>query len=261
MKKYVIVFSAVLLLSDCTVLDKAKTALTTYQSAKSLFTDQTQHHTVIVAGYGTPVKGNTTYENYIKAVAVYVNNPQNAVDSVIFSGGYTTKPNLSEAEAMNTYFNTKVDVADLQQRGIHVYKEECSIVSWQNISYSQDLLTRQGITPTQVTLFGDIDRQDKLKSFAVYKFNLAAGVPNDVKEAVNRSLHAVSVDFQGFTFGNAVDNEDERNAKFAAEILGAYDTKIGNKILGERLTAWSSQYSFDVADNLVRHGCSEYSGF
>lgn len=248
-------------LAGCAGFEKIQSGIETYQDTKALLGADGDHHTVIVAGYGTPVKGNSTYQDYIKQVATYVNNETNGVDSVVFTGGYTDDKNLSEAESMNSYFNSQVDTAALQQRGIKVLKEACSIVSWQNISYSQELLTAQGITPTQVTLFGDINRTDKLKTFAIYKFNLSAGLPDDVTDLVNRSVNATSVDYQGFDFGDAADSEDERDAKFAAEVLGAYDENIGNELLGKRLTEWSATYSYDVADNLVKKGCNQYGGF
>lgn len=249
-----------LLVSGCTAFDKIQSGVDSIQNAKAVL-DHTGHHTVIVAGYGTPVKGNTSYQNYIKQVATYVSNTNNGVNSVVFTGAYTDDADLSEAESMNSYFNSQVDTADLQERGIKVYKEECAIVSWQNISFSQELLTSKSLAPTQVTLFGDVDRGDKLKSFATYKFNLAEGLPDNVTDLVNRSVNATSVDYQGFDFGDSADTEQERNAKFAAEILGAYDADIGNELLKKRLTEWSDTYSYDVADNLVAKGCSQYAGF
>lgn len=249
-----------LLLTGCTAFDKIQSGVDSIQNAKAII-DQTGHHTVIVAGYGTPVEGNATYQKYIKQVATYVENEVNGVNSVVFTGGYTDNANLSEAEAMNSYFNSLVNTAELQTRGVKVYKEECAIVSWQNISHSQELLAEQGITPTLVTLFGDQQRADKLKTFAVYKFNLSDGIPDNVTDLVNRSVNAASVDYQGFDFGDAVDSADERKAKFAAEVLGAYDTNIGNELLGKRLTDWSTTYGYDVAANLVKKGCSQYAGF
>lgn len=249
-----------LLVSGCAVFDKIQAGVDGVQNAKAIL-DHTGHHTVIVAGYGTPVKGNPTYQKYIKQVATYVSNTNNGVNSVVFTGGYTDDAYLSEAESMNSYFNSQVDTADLQERGIKVYKEECAIVSWQNIGFSQELLSAKEIAPTQVTLFGDQDRADKLKTFATYKFNLAEGLPDNVTDLVNRSVNAASVDYQGFDFGDSADTEQERKAKFAAEILGAYDANIGNELLGKRLTEWSSTYNYDVADNLVAKGCSQYAGF
>lgn len=248
------------LVSGCATFDKIQAGVDSIQNAKAII-DHTGHHTVIVAGYGTPVKGNDTYEAYIDQVAAYVNNKTNGVNSVVFTGGYTDDANLSEAESMNSYFNSQVDTAALQTSGVKVYQETCSIVSWQNISLSQELLAAQGINPTQVTLFGDIDRSDKLKTFAIYKFNLSDGLPNDLTSLVNKSLNTASVDYQGFDFGDSADSEKERKAKFAAEILGAYDANIGNELLGKRLTEWSTEYNYDVADNLVKKGCSQYAGF
>ncbi|EKD76260.1 MAG: hypothetical protein ACD_43C00172G0006 [uncultured bacterium] len=261
MKKILFLGIVVLLVTGCAGLNKIQSGIETYQDTKALLGDSSEHHTVIVAGYGTPVKGNTTYQDYIKAVATYVNNETNNVHSVVFTGGYTDDQNLSEAESMNSYFNSQVNTVALQTRGIKVLKEECAIVSWQNISYSQELLLGKDVTPTQVTLFGDTNRSDKLKTFAIYKFNLSNGLPDDVTDLVNRSLNATSVDYQGFDFGDSTDTEDERNAKFAAEVLGAYDTAVGNELLKKRLTEWSDTYGYDVADNLVKKGCSQYKGF
>ena len=240
-------------LSGCSAIDKI-------QGAKDMF-HKTEHHTVVVPGYGAPVKGNATYEEYIEEVADYVENADNGVDSVVFTGSYTNQKDLSEAEAMNSYFNSQVDTAKLQRNGVKVYKEECAIVSWQNISFSQELLDTKSIHPTKVTLFGDQDRSDKLKTFAIYKFNLAEGLPDNLTDLVNRSLNAASVDYQGFDFGDSADTEKERNAKFAAEILGAYDAKLGNELLEKRLTDWTTDYKYNVADNLVAKGCDQYAGF
>ncbi len=259
--KLLALFGLSLIVSGCAVTDKIQAGITGYQTAKALVSNQADHHTVIVAGYGTPVKGNTTYQNYIKSVATYVNNVDNGVDSVVFTGAYTDNAELSEAESMNSYFNSQVDTDELLERGIKVYKEQCAIASWQNIGFSQELLANQNIVPTQVTIFGDENRADKLKTFAIYKFNLSDGLPSNLTDLVNRSLNTASVDYQGFDFGDSADTENERNAKFAAEILGAYDANIGNELLGKRLTEWSAEYNYAVADNLVAKGCSQYAGF
>lgn len=254
MKHLLIICASLALFTGCGAIDSAK-------QAANLFDKPTPQHTVIVAGYGSGVKGNVTYQNYIKAVATYITNPTHKVNAVVFSGSYSDNKDLSEAEAMNAYFNSIVDVKQLQTSGVKVYKEQCAIVSWQNISYSQELLAAAKITPTQVTVFGDKDRADKLKTFAIYKFNLADGVPNNVTEAVSRSLNSTAVDFQGFNFGDSVRSQAERQAIFAGEVLGAYDEKIGNDILRKRLDNWTTQYEFNVADNLVKKGCTQYSGF
>lgn len=254
MKRFLVILASLSLFTGCSAVDTAKQAM-------NLFQKKADHHTVIVAGYGSGVKGNDTYQKYIKAVAVYVNNPDNKVDSVVFSGSYSDNKDLSEAEAMNRYFNSLVDVKELQDQGVKVYKEECSIVSWQNISYSQELLTKANIAPTQVTLFGDADRADKLKAFAIYKFDLATGIPHDVNELVSRSLNSTAVDFQSFSFGDSVSSQAERQAIFATEVLGAYDAKIGNDLLRKRIDTWSTVYGFNVGQNLVKKGCTQYSGF
>jgi len=250
--------ACILLGTSCTALD---TTVNKLQTVKDTVTSRKNHHTVIVPGYGAPVEGSKTYEGYIKEVAKYVKDESNAVNSVVFTGGFSNLPELSEAEAMNNYFNSRVDVADLQQRGIRVYKEECAIVSWQNISNSQELLAADGIQPTKVTLFGDTNRQEKLTTFAAYKFNLAEGLPQNAQELLNASLHVASVNFIGYNFGDEAKSELDRNAIFAAEAAGAYDAMLGNEVLAERLQQWSDEFGYDVIKNLVDHGCTEYQGF
>ncbi|MBI2415596.1 MAG: hypothetical protein HYV33_02965 [Candidatus Kerfeldbacteria bacterium] len=256
------------LCTGCGVIDQYNTGLQKYQEAKQTFeninqtiSQQTDHHTVIVPGYGAPVAGNPTYQQYIDQVAEFVSEADNAVHSVVFTGSYTTQPDLSEAEAMNSYFNSVVDTTDLQQRGVHVYQESCAIVSWQNIAYSQELLANEGIKPTRVTIFGDQQRADKLTTFATYKFNLSDGLPGNLQDLVNVSVNVAAVEFVGFNFGDKVMSAEQRNAYFLAEIAGAYDVNVGNDILAERIQLWSDQFHYDVAANLVEHGCNQYKGF
>ena len=246
---------------SCQLGDKVKSGFDTISTVKTTIENKQDHHTVIVSGYGTPVKGNAKYEQYVKSVADYVNFEENGVDSIVFAGSYTDDPNLSEAESMNSFFNSQVDTTDLQTRGIKVYKEECSIMSWQNISYAQELLAEKGIQPTLVTLFGDVNRSDKLQTFAAYKFNLAEGLPDNATELIDSAVNVATVQFKGFDFADEVDSQDERNLKFAAEIAGAYDAKISNELLGKRLGEWSETFGLDVSDNLVKKGCTQYSGF
>ncbi|MFA6475645.1 MAG: hypothetical protein WCV88_05645 [Patescibacteria group bacterium] len=229
------------ILPGCTVVDQFKTPA---------------NHVVIVAGYGSTVAENASYQGYIQAVADYVTNPDNKVNTLIFTGSYTDNKDKSEAEAMNAYFNKITDLS-----GVKVLKEECAIVSWQNISYSHDLLLANNFSATQVTLFGDKNRTDKLQTFAVYLFNLGSGLPDSASSLVKRSINTVSVDTQGYDFGVSKDSQEEQDAKFASEILGAYDANAGNKLLQKRLTEWSNNYGYDVADNLVKHGCTQYAGF
>lgn len=219
------------------------------------------HHTVIVPGYGAPVAGNTTYEGYIDAVAEYVGDEENNVNSVVFTGSYSTLQNTSEAESMNNYFNSVVDTSALQTRGIKVLKEECAIVSWQNISNSKDVLAEYSIAPGKVTVFGDKNRKDKLQSFATYKFNEDQDIPDSAKDLLDGGLYYTEINFQGYDFGNSADSEDERNAKFAAESAAAYDAELGNELLKLRIGQWTSEFGYDVADNLVAKGCAEYKGF
>lgn len=221
-----------------------------------------QNHTVIVPGYGAPVAGNRTYEQYIESVADFVEDETNGVNAVVFTGSYSTLKDTSEAESMNAYFNTVVDTSLIRERGIRVYKEECAIVSWQNVSYTRDLLAADSIVPSKVTLFGDVNREDKLVAFAAYAFNEDINVPDSVAGVLEQGIGYTEVDFRGFSFGNNLkDDERERQVKFAAEIAGAYDPALGNEILGKRITDWTAEFKYDVAQNLVEKGCSQFSGF
>lgn len=257
-----------LTLSGCDAIDRLQQSYGQLEQAKQTIENINQQinnreniHVVIVPGYGSPVKGNKTYQKYIQTVADYVTNTDNKITAVVFTGGYSSSPDMTEAEAMNRYFNSIVDTATLRANGVKILKEECAIVSWQNIANSKELLDKQTIHPSSVTIFGDSNRADKLTSFASYKFNLANGLPNNVNDVVSQALNAVTVDFKGFDFGSTTDTQDERNARFAAEIGGAYDTQLGNDILAQRLDAWTTQYGYSVRDKLVANGCSEYTGF
>lgn len=221
----------------------------------------TKQHTVIVPGYGAPVAGNTTYEGYITEVANYVNDTNNDVDAVVFTGSYSSLQDTSEAESMNSYFNSLVDTDTLSGRGVRVYKEECAIVSWQNITYTEELLTADGISPDSIILFGDTARGDKLKTFASFVFNKDVSVPDSAQELLTNGVNYTDIDFRGYDFGNAAMTEAQRNAAFAAEIAGAYDATIGNEILEERIEDWTEEFGYDVADNLVEKGCEQYEGF
>lgn len=240
---------------------KAKVANKASNEATELLSGEV-HHTVIVPGYGAPVEGNRRYEEYIETVTRYVEDEANAVDSIVFTGSYSTLKDLSEAESMNAYFNSFADTNEILTRGIRVHKEECAIVSWQNISYTRDLLAVDGLVPSKVTIFGDIGRQDKLVSFGTFAFNEDITVPDSVSDILEDGIGYTEVDFRGFSFGNNLeDDEAERSAKFAAEIAGAYDATVGNEILAKRIGDWSAEFGYDVSANLVEKGCPQFSGF
>ncbi len=258
----------VLLGSGCVVTDKASSL---WDKAKSLvgIVDDVDvnpltagdQHTVIVPGYGAPVAGNDGYEGYIQKVADFVNDEVNGVDAVVFSGGYTILENTSEAESMNSYFNGIVDTEALRARGVRVYKEECAILSLQNITYSEELLTKEGIAPDVVTVFGDVNREDKLKAYASVVFNKDFDVPDTAQGLITEGVNYTDVAFRGYDFGDSVQSEEKRNAIFAAEIVGAYDTVIGNEIIKQRINDWTKEFGYDIADNLFVKGCTQYEGF
>ncbi|MDP3970635.1 MAG: hypothetical protein Q8P90_02960 [bacterium] len=232
-------------------INQGKQATEAFKTINTALTTQ-GHHTVIVPGYGAPVNGNPSYEAYINEVIDFVRDEDNSVDSLVFTGSYSSLEDTSEAESMNQYFNSKVILNDIQDKGITVIKEECAIVSWQNISNSKDKLIEYGIAPDKVTIFGEISRKDKLESLATYKFN---------EDQSADSLHYTSVEFVGHDFGASLGTKEEKSAKFAAEIAGAYDTELGNELLNMRITKWSEEFGYDVAKNIVKKGCTEFTGF
>lgn len=263
---YSISFGATLFLTGCTsaitdTFNKAKDLKATVENINVQLSEGGAGHVVIVPGYGAPVSGNSTYEDYIDEVAEFVNDESNAVETVVFTGSYSSLENTSEAESMNSYYNSTADLDDIKSRGIKVYKEECAIVSWQNISNTHELLVDNNIPYGHVTIFGDENREDKLTAFGTYAFNNDINIPGSASELVNSSLSYSEIDFIGFDFGDDPVDQNEQDAKFAAEIAGAYDAQIGNEILEARINEWTNEFGYDVADNLVSKGCTEFAGF
>lgn len=258
-----LVLSLIVLGTGCSLTDRIKNtaseAKEKVSSATSLIGDGP--HIVIVPGYGAPVEGNPSYQEYIRRVSEYVIQKENNVDVVVFTGSYSTLSDLSEAEAMNRYFNRVTPLDNIREKGIRIYKEECAIVSWQNIAYTKDLLVENNINPSHVTVFGDVQREEKLLGFATVQFNADVSVPDSVGEIIDSANAVTVVDFIGFTFGNSSEDIANRNAKFAAEIAGAYDATLGNEILATRINEWSESFEYDVAANLVEKGCIQFSGF
>lgn len=237
-------------------IDQAKSAVSNINVSSS-----NEYHVVLVPGYGAPVTGNSTYEEYIEEVAEFVSNQENVVDTIVFTGSYSSLEDTSEAESMNSYFNSIVDIDELLDRGVHVYKEECAILSWQNISNSQELLAEEGITPDSVTIFGDEQREEKLVAFSSIVFNEDIDLPDSASQFFNEGVVYTSIDFHGFDFGGTEKEKEERAATFVAEIAGAYDAEVGNQIIALRIDEWTEAFGYDVADNLVEKGCEEYAGF
>ncbi len=267
MKHYMLILLSVgaLTLAGCTSditnsINSAKDLANTVQNI-NVQLSANEGHVVIVPGYGAPVAGNASYEDYIDEVVEFVEDKSNRVSTVIFTGSYSSLENTSEAESMNQYFNSAVDLDEIQARGIKVIKEECAIVSWQNIANSKDILDDRATPYNTVTVFGDVNREDKLTALATYKFNEDIASGSSASDLVNSGLSYKNIAFIGHDFGGATEDENERNAKFAAEIAGAYDAKIGNEILEQRINEWTEQFGYDVADNLVSKGCTEFAGF
>ncbi|HLD21972.1 MAG TPA: ElyC/SanA/YdcF family protein [Patescibacteria group bacterium] len=235
MKKILFLLLAVVSLSGC-----------------SLFNKQT--HVVIVPGYGVPVKGNPTYEAYIQKVADYVKDEKNKVKVVVFTGGYSVLADTSEAAAMKEYFSTLVNEETLKNQNSTVYTEECSIISWQNISNTKRLLERQGIKTTQITIFGDEQRKDKLLAYVVYQFKNPKDLPKAATELVNTIKNkGLGVDFVGHNFGTKPVTE---TASSVEELVKVYTSDSGKQELKTRAEQWSSQFKYDVKDNLKKKGCA-----
>lgn len=244
--------------SGCTLIDKAKTV---WHKIDVQVAPRLEQHTVIVPGYGAPVAGNPGYETYIQKVADFIEDANNSVDAIVFTGSYSSLEDTSEATSMKSYFDRIADTDALNSRGIDIYTEQCAIVSWQNITYTKSLLTEKGITPTKVTVFGDANREDKLKTFASVVFNKDVDLPDSAKELLTQGVNYTNIDWQGYYFGEDARSEQERNALFAIEIAGAYDAELGNTILRQRIDSWTTEFGYDVADNLVAKGCTQYEGF
>lgn len=244
--------------SGCVVVDKTKAL---WHKLDVHVIGKPKQHTVIVPGYGAPVAGNTTYEGYIQDVANFVQDTNNKVNAVVFTGSYSSLKDTSEADSMKSYFEHITNAAALESRGIKIYTEQCAIVSWQNITYSKSLLTTAGITPDTLTVFGDVNREEKLKTFATVAFNKDIDVPDSAKQLLTQGIDYTHVDFVGYHFGDSAQSEDQRNALFAIEIAGAYNAEIGNDILKQRIDSWTTTFGYDVAQNLVDKGCAQYAGF
>ncbi len=124
----------------------------TVQSINSSL-EQADGHVVIVPGYGV-IYNDPTYEGYVEAFSEYIEDEDNEVTAVVFTGSYSTTPDITEAAFLNGEFNNTVAVSAIQSRGIHVYKEECAITSWQNIGNTKDLLDDKAEEYSRVTVWG-----------------------------------------------------------------------------------------------------------
>lgn len=258
MKRLILLSAALLVFSGCSAqvqeyVDDAKSVVDFVRGIE--VPEDDEFHVVVVPGYGAPVIGNRTYEAYVAEVADFVEDEANAVDAVVFTGSYSSLENTSEAEAMKTYFDM------ITNTSVKEYKEECAVVSWQNVSYTKELLQQQGIVPGRVTIFGDQMRKEKLLSFASVSFNTNIDVPDTAGELFDGNFGITKVNFVGFDFGGTPTDELERQAKFAAEIAGASDPELGNQILEQRINSWTQEFDYDVAENLVRKGCTQFEGF
>ncbi len=254
-------FAALLLLPGCSVKDalpdsfnskaELKTKVKSMAHVVDKKFDKGAKRIVIVPGYGTPVLGNESYEEYIKKAVAYVNNETNNVVAVVFTGSYTDDKNLSEAEALYRGFDEYADIAGLQKTGVHFYKEECAITTWQNIENSKALVDSKKTSYDSVTIFGDEGRKEKLIGYANTVFN---------KDIV-KDRSVVSVDYVGHGFSKSVQSDSERGTIFAAEIAAAYNSDLQDTLLKERIGTWTKKYKYDVADNLVKKGCTEFAAY
>ncbi len=253
--------SAVATLSGCTAKDilpeslnsKAdikNTAKATLHKIDKRFNKNGQR-IVIIPGYGTPVLGNESYEDYIKKAVAYVNDTNNHVVAVIFTGSYTNNKDLSEAESLYRGYDEYADIASLQKKGVKFYKEECAITTWQNIDNSYAIVKDKGIDYDAVTIFGDESRKEKLIGYTGTVFN------KDIVK--NRSV--TSIDYVAHRFSKQTLSDSERGTVFAAEIGAAYNADLRDKLLNDRFADWGKKYKYDVAKNLVSKGCVEFKEY
>lgn len=257
--RFALIMGVVVITTGCSVTEAkqdAKTIATKIEVRVKKFLAR-NHHTVIVPGYGAPVKGNPTYQKYIEDVATFVADEKNKVNSVVFTGGYSTLKDNSEADSMHEYFKTVADIAALEKQGVKVFTEECSIISWQNISYSKDLLAAEKISPTKVTVFGDTARQEKLVAYATAQFNSDVRLPDSPKELLALGSLVTTIEFHGFNFGT----KPEDDVQTVAEILSVYKSDVSNQVLEARISEWTEKFDYDVAANLVEKGCLQFKGF
>jgi hypothetical protein len=254
-------FSALLILPGCDIQSALPDSLNSKSDLKTKTKsalravdqkfDKGNSRIVIVPGYGTPVLGSESYEAYVKKAVAYVNDEANNVVAVVFTGSYTDNKNLSEAEALYRGFDEYADIGGLQKDGIDFYKEECAITTWQNIENSKAVVDNKKTSYDSVTIFGDEGRKEKLIGYGNTVFN---------KDIV-KDRSVVSVDYVGHGFSKSVQSDSERGVVFAAEIAAAYNSDLQDALLKERIGTWTKKYKYDVADNLVKKGCTEFAAY
>lgn len=202
-------------------------------------------HVVIVSGYGAPVIGNPGYQNYIAMIKEFVNNPDNEVDAVVFNGGYTSLQDESEAELMVAYYNS----LEAPEKAVQpqVYEQRCSVIAWQSIANSKEVLAENGLVLRdigKVTMIGDIKSERAFTLWADYQFN-------------ELEKNTAEIAFVGFDH-----NSPEKPEMTDEEILSVYtDEAAGKESVRERVALLTELFGFDVAANMTEKGCDDYSGF
>lgn len=198
-----------------------------------------RQHVVIVSGYGAPVIGNQGYQNYIVMIKEFVNNPDNKVDAVVFNGGYTSLQDESEAELMVQYYDTLDSPENASQPT--VYEQRCSVIAWQSIANSKEVLAENGVELRdigKVTTIGDIKSERTFTLWADYQFN-------------ELEKNTAEIAFIGFDH-----NSPEKPEMTDEEILSVYtDEEVGRKSVQERVDLLTKLYGFDVAANMTEKGC------
>ncbi len=234
----VFIFATLLILSSCKGLTQ-----------KSM-------HIVIIPGYGAPVSGNSKYEEYISQAFDFISDENNKVDLVIATGGYTALKDISEAESIIQYMRIQHELSSRIIPEFKTYAESCSIITWQNILFSKQYLDTNNIKPTQITIFGDTARQDMLLTYAMYQFAGKEFLPTKSNEilAATTKLKTIKINFQGYDFGT----KNYVAPGTTDEIIKVYlDPKSGDKELEERIAKWTTNFKYDVKENLESKSCQQ----
>lgn len=213
-------------------------------------------HVVIVPGYGAPVEGNSKYEEYISKAFDFISDENNKVDLVIATGGYTVLKDTSEAESIIKYMSLRHDLSSRIIPEFKTYAESCSIITWQNILFSKQYLDSNNIKPTHVTIFGDAARQDMLLTYAMYQFAGKEFLPIKSNEILNTAMNfkILKLDFQGYDFGT----KNYVVPETTDEIIKVYlDPKAGDQELEERIAKWTTNFKYDVKENLGSKACKQ----
>lgn len=128
-------------------------------------------------GHYLPITFNTIYEASIRGAAKPV---------VVFSGGPTDifKPyRRVEATEMARFFREQLKKLPPRQRNWRMYSEQKSLSTLENLLFAKDLLKKQRVTGSNITIFCEATREHRVSVLAKRLFGK------------HYSLHVVPIDF------------------------------------------------------------------